>query len=144
MIRHAELGDKERAIILLRESHEAAGYTFQFHAAYAEKLYNMHFTSTMACCLFLVPEGLGPQGILLAAVGDHPFGAGLYAQETVWYIRDEYRGRGGIKMIQYYEQWARTVGCKSISMAALASNDVSTLYERYGYKQAETHFIKAL
>ncbi|MCF1437152.1 GNAT family N-acetyltransferase, partial [Agrobacterium vitis] len=75
---------------------------------------------------------------------DHPFGAGLVAKETVWFIAPQARGRSGLIMLDAYEAWAKSIGCISIGMAALATNDVSSLYARRGYTPAETHFIKPI
>ena len=80
----------------------------------------------------------------MACAFEHPFGAGRIAKETVWYVAREARGRGAIKMLDAYEGWARSVGCVSVGMASLATNDVSSLYERRGYSAVETHFMKPL
>lgn len=80
----------------------------------------------------------------MAACFEHPFGAGRMAKESVWYICPAARGRGGIKMLDAYEAWAREQGCQSVGMASLATNDVSRIYERRGYAAVETHFLKPL
>lgn len=141
MIREASFGDRLATVGLLRDSHAAAGWTFPFVAARAEALFKHHVTSHDACCLVL---GEQPVGILMAATFDHPFGAGKVAKETVWFIAPEARGRGAIRMLDAYEAWARAQGCDLVGMASLASNDVSRLYERRGYRAVETHFLKTL
>ena len=78
----------------------------------------------------------------MAAAFEHPFGAGLWAKETVWYISERHRGRGALRMLDAYEMWATGKGCVAIGMASLASNDVSAIYARRGYAPAETHFLK--
>lgn len=143
MIRFATGADRWQVIRLLEQSHHAAGYRFPFEAARADKLFRLHLESDMACAIVLDGDGTA-QGVLLASAFDHPFGAGLWAKETVWYIAPDHRGRGGIRMLDAYEAWARGKGCSSISMAALATNDVSRIYERRGYAPAETHFVKPL
>jgi GNAT superfamily N-acetyltransferase len=140
-VRPATAKDRDRVVALLRESHEAAGFTFPFQAAYADQLFQQHMRSPMACVLV---TGARAQGVLMACAFDHPFGAGRIAKETVWFVSPEARGRGAIRMLDAYEAWARSVGCVSVGMAALASNDVSSLYERRGYSAVETHFMKSL
>lgn len=140
-VRFATADDRDRVVALLRESHEAAGFTFLFHAAYADQLFQQHLASTMACVLV---AGKPAQGVLMAAAYEHPFGAGRIAKETVWYVTTTARGRGAIKMLDAYEAWARSVGCVSVGMASLITNDVSSLYERRGYSAVETHFMKPL
>jgi len=134
-VRFAAAEDRDRVVALLRESHEAAGFTFPFRAAYADQL------SDKACVLV---AGAPAQGVLMACAFEHPFGAGRIAKETVWYVTPSARGRGAIKMLDAYEAWARSAGCVSAGMASLVTNDVSSLYERRGYDAVETHFMKPL
>jgi GNAT superfamily N-acetyltransferase len=140
-IRHAAPEDRDRVVALLRESHTAARFTFPFQAAYADRLFQQHMASPMACVLV---AGDVPQGVLMAVAYEHPFGAGPIAKETVWFVTPEARGRGAIKMLDAYEAWAKSLGCLSVGMASLATNDVSKLYERRGYAAVETHFLKPL
>ncbi|WP_421367035.1 GNAT family N-acetyltransferase [Agrobacterium tumefaciens] len=140
-VRPATAKDRDRVVALLRESHEAAGFTFPFQAAYADQLFQQHMASQKACVLV---AGNPAQGVLMAVAFEHPFGAGRIAKETVWFVSPKARGRGAIRMLDAYEAWARSVGCVSAGMASLASNDVSSLYERRGYSAVETHFMKSL
>ena len=142
-VRLAAAADRLRVVALLRNSHQAAGFTFPFHAAYAVSLFLGHSGRDNACCIVLEQDGCA-QGVLMAQSFQHPFGAGLWAKETVWWIEPDYRGRSGLRMLAAYEDWARGIGCVSIGMASLESNDVSGLYRRCGYAPAETHFIKTL
>ncbi|MDR7032928.1 GNAT family N-acetyltransferase [Mesorhizobium sp. BE184] len=141
IIRNADDRDRFKVVALLRESHAAAGFTFPFQAAVAERLFKQHLGDANACCLVL---GDLPSGLLMARTFDHPFGAGRWAKETVWYVAPGSRGRGTLAMLDAYETWAREQGCVTIGMASLATNDVSRIYERRGYAAAETHFVKAL
>lgn len=143
MVRFATSDDKLPCIRLLRDSHEAAGFVFKFQAAYASALFDGHMSHEHACVLILEHEGQ-VQGLLFASWFEHPFGAGRYAKETVWYVAPVARGRGAIKMLDAYEAWAREQSCTAIGMASLATNDVSRLYERRGYAPVETHFVKSL
>lgn len=140
-VRFADQSDRDRVIALLRESHAAAGFTFPFQAAYAEKLFNQHICSDKACVLV---AGKPAQAVLMAVVFEHPFGAGRIAKETVWFVTPQARGRGAVAMLDAYEAWARSIGCVSAGMASLITNDVSKLYERRGYSAVETHFMKPL
>lgn len=141
MIRPAVRSDRERCTLLLKQSHEAAGFLWLFRGAHAHSLFLHHLESPDACCIVLDVGGIA-QGILMASAFDHPFGAGRWAKETVWYVAEAHRGRGAVRMLDAYEAWAKEQGCVAIGMASLASNDVSPLYERRGYAPAETHFLK--
>jgi len=141
IIRHASAEDRFAVVALLRDSHAAAGFTFPFQADRAEALFKHHVASDQTCCLVL---GSPAKGVLMAAAFDHPFGAGLVAKETLFFIAPEARGRGALRMLDAYEAWAKAQGCDLVGMASLATNDVSRLYERRGYRAVETHFLKTL
>ena len=138
-VRRADEADRLRVIALLRDSHASAGFSFPFSAPHADALFRAH----MERGLILVC-GRPAQGLLMAATFDHPFGAGKWAKETVWYVAPEARGRSALRMLDAYEAWARGQGCVTVGMASLATNDVSRIYERRGYAPAETHFLKSL
>ncbi|WOC15432.1 GNAT family N-acetyltransferase [Pseudochrobactrum sp. MP213Fo] len=143
MIRFGVATDKMACIHLLRESHEAAGFGFAFKAAYAAALFDHHISTPQACMLVFEHNG-EPQGLLMATCFEHPFGAGRYAKETVWYIAACARGRAALQMLDAYEAWALEQNCTAIGMASLISNDVAKLYERRGYAPIETHYLKSL
>lgn len=137
--RRAVEADRLAVVRLLKEAHAAAGFTFPFSAPHADLLFRQH----MASGLVLV-TGQPAAGVLMARTFQHPFGAGLWAKETVWFISPAARGRSALQMLDAYETWAREQGCVTIGMASLVTNDVSRIYERRGYAPAETHFLKAL
>lgn len=139
VVRRATDEDRLRAVRLLGESHKAAGFSFRFDPARAELLFKRHLVGGLVLVL-----GRPAVGLLMASAAEHPFGAGLVAKETVWFIRPEARGRSATKMLDAYEAWAREQGCVAVGMASLASNDVSRLYERRGFVATETHFLKTL
>lgn len=141
MIRQAIVDDKLACIHLLRQSHQAAGFTFPFQAAYAAQLFDQHMASHQACVIVHEQDGR-VVGLLMAVWFEHPFGAGRYAKETVWFIAPQARGRAAIKMLSAYEAWAKEQNCTAIGMASLETNDVSKLYLRRGYQPVETHFLK--
>ena len=140
-VRQASRLDRDRVISILRESHAERGYTFPFKPDFADRLFQQHLASPMACVLLL---GQPATGILMAVAMEHPFGMGRISSESLWYILPEARGRGGIRMLDAYEAWARSLGCVAAGLASLTSNDVSRLYERRGYSAVETHFMKPL
>lgn len=143
MIRQSEYADKARVIELLRESHEAAGFPFAFCDESAAALFEYHHKLTNAV-IFVHEIAAVPVGILMAVIAPHPFGAGLWARETVWFVSAEARGRGALRMLDAYEHWAKANSCSAVSMATLATNDVSPIYLKRGYGAAETHFVKYL
>lgn len=140
-VRFADQSDRDRVIALLRESHAERGYKYPFQAAYAEKLFQQHLAHSSACVLLL---GKPAEGVLMAVAIEHPFGMGRVSSESLWYVSQSSRGRGGFKMLDAYEEWARGQRCKFAGIVSLKDNDVSKLYERRGYSAVETHFMKPL
>lgn len=142
-IRYATREDVDRCVELMRESHESAQFDFSFVDNYARALFFRHISNSDAACILLELRGV-VQGILMVTYGEHIFGAGRIARETLWYISKAGRGGNAFKMLKEYEKWASLHKCVKVSMASLVTNDVSKLYERLDYKPAEVHFIKAI
>lgn len=153
MIRPGHRGDTARAIELLRDSHDAAGFaqpgagfSVPFLAHYAERLFVRHLDmmGLNSCCLVHDVDGVA-QGLLLAMAYEHPFGPVWISAETVWWIDPAHRGRAAIAMLDAYEAWAASKGCKFAGMAGMGDDPlVANLYLRRGYAVAEKHFLKAL
>lgn len=138
-VRRADPADRVAVIRLLKESHAAAGFRFTFSAPHADALFRQHIERGL-----LLVCGRPAKGVLMARTFEHPFGAGKWAKESVWYVTPDARGRSAIQMLDAYEAWAREQGCSTIGMASLESNDVSRLYARRGYVPVETHFLKTI
>jgi len=154
MIRQGKRSDVARAVELLRDSHQAAGFAagagagfrVPFVPEYAERVFARHhdMMHMNACCLVLDVDGTA-QGLLLAMAYEHPFGPVWMAAETVWWIDPANRGRAAIAMLDAYEAWAASKGCSFAGMAGMGEDPaVAKLYLRRGYTAAETHFLKAL
>lgn len=141
--RHAINTDAGAVVDLLRQSHAAARWSFPFDPARAHALFTSHIQTNRACALVLEVDGQ-VSGLLMASLFEHPFGAGVCATETVWFIKESARGKYGLTMLDAYEAWAKQSGCASVCMASLAINDVSSIYTRRGYEPVETHFMKEL
>lgn len=152
-VRKSVIFDRSRSIELLRASHEAAefdrldgstGFSFPFVQVYAARLFDLHLNHPAAfSCVYDV--GGVAQGILMATGSEHPFGPVRLAKETVWWIDPAHRGRSAIKMLDAYEAWASEQGCQFTGMAGMGNDPiVAKLYERRGYRRAETHFLKRL
>lgn len=153
IVRHGEDRDTVRAVTLLRDSREAAGFddprgqtgfSFPFVPSYAARLFQFHLNHLDACALVLDVEGRA-EGLLLAVASEHPFGPVKLARETVWWIDPAHRGKGAIKMLDAYEAWAAARECTFAGMAGMGKDpEVAKLYRRRDFGVAETHFLKAL
>jgi len=66
------------------------------------------------------------------------------AFEMFWWVDEEYRGRLGLRLLNAFEKRVRELGCSYLMMMTLSKNDVSALYERLGFQQYETGYVKRL
>lgn len=86
-----------------------------------------------------------PVGMLLAVSTELLFSSDRMSTEIAWWVDPEYRGKDSIQLLDAYEYWARVKkNCKIIQMVCLEGFDLSKLYERRGYKRAETMYMKEL
>ncbi|MET4199058.1 GNAT family N-acetyltransferase [Bradyrhizobium sp. LA6.12] len=152
MIRSGMASDRGRAVELLRHSHAAAGFdgtgesgfAVPFEAPYATRLFEIHLGAMNGCCFVLDVDGEA-QGILLALAYEHQFGPVWISRESAWWIEPAHRGRSAVAMLDAYEAWSREKRCRFVGMAGMGADpDVAKLYERRGYRRAETHFLKAV
>lgn len=154
IIRKGGIKDRSAAVRLLRASSEGAGFNhaegptgfhFPFKDAYAERLFDAHRMSPDGCALLLEVEGEAG-GILIARAAEHHFGPVRLAQETAWWIDPKHRNfRAASRMLDAYEDWAFTQQkCQFVGMGAMGHDPiVAKLYERRGYRLAETFYLKA-
>lgn len=152
MIRRGRLSDAPRAVELLRDSRTGAGFhkpdgvsgfVFPFDPEYAERMFLRYLAGDRLLCLVLDVDGVA-QGLLLAHAYEHEFGPVWIAQERVWWIDPAHRGIAAIKMLDAYDDWWRSEGCSFGGMGGMGEDPaVRKLYERHGYRVAETHFLKA-
>lgn len=69
-------------------------------------------------------------------------------EEKIWFIKPEFRGNGAaIKLLKALEVTAKTIGADIIIMAHMTNimpDKVKKIYNSFGYKQAESHYIKVI
>lgn len=142
MIRHATLQDRFAVLRMQREFVDSLGL-LPFDAPYAERMTKEYILSPDRLCLVHVPKET-PQGFLMAHCAPHPFWPVMVAQELAWWVTPAYRGRGALKLLDAYEQWAKEKGCALVGMAHLGDERLTHLYERRGYQKIETSFLTRL
>lgn len=84
-------------------------------------------------------------GMLAACVIPFAFGTAPTAMEVVWWVEPEYRKQNiGQQLIEAYETWAKSKGCKLITMACYADTNLGPFYEKCGYSLYELGYLKCL
>lgn len=87
----------------------------------------------------------GQEGMLAACVTPFLLGPTLTAVELAWWVEPEYRKQNvGLNLVKAYEEWALAKGCKIISMACYANNNLGPFYEKCGYGLNELGYVKCL
>lgn len=152
MIRFALPKDRDDVVALMPAANLSAGFgpdglvTLEPTQDQMVKLFDLHRTVDDACLIVYAPEK--PEGFLMAALFAHPFDPRMkIAKDTAWYVAEGTRGRLSIvyRMLDAYEDWARSRGCGYVGMAGMgAAPRVGKIYERRGYVAAETHYLKKL
>lgn len=141
--------DEGAVLRLCRLFYEDSPFSPKF--AYSEEkvrdlLYqSLSLTPSPILFLLLVDDSI-PVGLLVGYATKTPFSDDLVASELAWYIDPKHRGsRKAIELVYAYEEWARRIGCKHISMSLLTSStDTSKLYDRLGYTKTEISYMKEL
>ncbi len=144
MIRNAVASDKAAVLRMARSFHSAAELPFAFSAATTSMLFDACLQDEDRLCLIYERDGAAV-GMLAAYAACHMLAPVKIANEIVWWVEPQHRGRSAVAMLQAYERWARQRGCALIHMVGLGADPVTAkLYERQGYLAAERHFMKPL
>ena len=87
-------------------------------------------------------------GMLIAFVAPCCFSDVVQASEITWYVDPEHRGsRMAIKMLDYFEEWAKDQGavCANLGNLDVLNGDrVARLYNSIGYRLITNTFVKEL
>ncbi|MFK4507213.1 hypothetical protein [Bradyrhizobium daqingense] len=135
MIRPAELEDVPRLIALFKEHHASMGCSWTVDVAQLTRTLTHAVSSPEWLCL------TGHGCLFLAVSFESPLGAGRLAQELCFCAPP----RRMAELIDRYEQWARSKGCRAASLACEQRfATFERLYRRYGYRSAELTTQKEL
>lgn len=97
--------------------------------------------------ILVVLQDEAPIGFLAGMVSQPLFSSQRIAMELAWWVEPDQRGtRASLLVYRAYEDWARRVGCVAIQGAYLPgfSPGLDKFYERRGYRQVETSYMKEL
>lgn len=91
-----------------------------------------------------------PVGYFIGNISDYYFSSQLSANQTLWYVKKEYRKtRAPIMLFNTFEEWAVDNKCVEIYAGAWApdteiATQVNKIYPRMGYKLSGAFFIKQI
>ena len=148
-IRKAEWRDLLGIATLVRMHYYSTGFPadVEYNEERVHNSLTMYLMASDECQMFVASESNQVVGVLAMQRCDTFFSLDLAARELFLYIKPEFRGQhAGVAMIQMAEDWARSKGMQSIIIGnhPLSPPHVGETYERHGYREAQTDFIKRL
>ncbi len=67
----------------------------------------------------------------------------MSATEVAWFVDKKYRGRGALKLLRAFEDWAESKEADYITVADIEGiANLEPLYKRKGYSKVETSYSK--
>lgn len=137
----AEESDIDTIVSMCLKFAEATGYKDMVDEDTIKALAEYYVTGDHTQRIVIMDDN----GFIAGQATPFPFGDGLIASETAWWIDPEARGENkGGKLVQAFEYWAKNIAqCKFISMTSLDST-VEKLYKKNGYKLYERAYMKVL
>lgn len=114
------------------------GYTFDYQKA----LYDFDAYVNNPCIAGLVIDNNSRiDGFIGGFINEKLWLSGKTLSELMWYVRPEKR-REGLKLLQSFEELAKSCGCDDIMMIGLEGTPVGGIYERLGYTKQESMYYK--
>ncbi len=137
--------------IALQWKAECNGETMGIHLepdVYFSKLAEL-ITRDDADLLLLLTNAGKVVGYMGVEIFFSPLGNQKIANEHNWYILEDHRGSGAMRMVRAIKEWAKEQGCSHLIMTAstLASDlhdKVCGFYESIGMKKFETSYIQEI
>lgn len=143
IVRPARADERFAVLGLCARFHAASGIPFAFNPAHASRSAQAFIEGIDRLCLVLEVGG-ALRGVLAASTSISPLAPVRIAQEVVFWVDPDHRGRSPLRMIAAYEDWARAQGCVAVGLACLDDLRVSRLFEISGFARAENSFLKML
>lgn len=140
----AARGDERFAVLALcRAFHAASGIPFAFDAAHASRSVQDYIEDPRKLCLVREVDG-ALRGVLAAATSISPLAPVRIAQELVFWVDPQHRGRGSRDLLTAYEAWARAEGCAAAGLSNLNDPRVARFFAGAGFALCEQKSLKIL
>lgn len=99
--------------------------------------------ATKDAVVLVIDRGGELVGFLALVAHDHIISGVRCVAELAWWVEPDARGRAGLELLKWGEQWARCQGAKVMQMVA-PNEEVERLYLRMGYQPVERQFQREL
>lgn len=144
-IRKATIKDFAAVERMLHSFHEARQIEVPadlYDSAHFRQTYRALIGSPDAVCAVLELDG-EVKGCLLAGVTTSPFAPVKVAEEVVWWVDEDARGKHGVKLLDLYERWATDAGARVIGLYSF-EEEAPALYAKRDYRPVERKFAKVV
>ena len=146
--RLAMWGDLPDIAELVRMHYDSTGFVADVEYDEATVQFSLNAMAVNPdCILFVAVHEERCIGVLALQIATTFFSKDRAARELFLYIRPEFRGQhAGVTMIQMGESWAKAKGAVSMIIGdhPLSPAHVAETYIRYGYRKAQSDFIRKL
>lgn len=143
VVRPARPDERFAVLALARRFHAASGLPFPFDAAHASRAAQAHIEAPDKLCIVLEAQG-ALRGVLAASWAISPLAPVRIADEVIFWVDPDHRGRAPRRLIAAYEAWARAQGCAAAGLACLDDPRVARFYGAAGFAPVESKFLKIL
>lgn len=140
-IREAQVEDVVRIIELGREFLLKGPYKDQIrdNPDQVVKLIKYLFENQQAARILIGEEEAKIQGVFCFVIYPHYFSGELCANELIWYVDPEHRGRLSMELLWAAEKMAHELGAIRMQLTA-PTPKVGEIYERCKYKMVEVGY----
>jgi hypothetical protein len=144
LIRRARYAEYDRILHLGSLFHAGAKHSHGYNKDHAaEMLDSCVWSDDRVALVYTVRDEI--VGFLLGSLSITWQGGEVVASELAWFVEQEHRGFGAIKLVHAFENWATERGATAIAMADIEGlTDLQSTYERLGYRKVETTYVKRI
>lgn len=143
MIRPATSADIPAMVRMGGDFIAASGTGLPFDPDYVASSLRIHLGTGGRFAVVLDVDGEA-RGMLCAMAHRSPLAPVAVAQELIFWIDPEHRGRHALRMIEAYVEWAKAQGCERVTLMSLASKPMGRLYALEGFIPAENVYSRSL
>ena len=144
-IRAATPDDVFDILILAKEFSKEAPRSHKWNKEKTEQFILSSLQNTNMT-IFVIDVGGEIEGALVGLLSELYMSHTVQATELAWFVTKEYRGKpASIRLMKTFEKWAKENGASQVGMGDIEGiSSLEKLYNRLGYKKAETVYLKEL
>lgn len=143
-IRQATIEDLEDLVDISVKFYQFSEYSFKLDREVVRSTVSKYLEKdNLDAIVFVLTFKDKIVGVISGMAVDSILSKDRMAVEQTWWVDEEHRGKYSLYLLDLLEQWAKAVGCKSLSMTSLEKNSaVSKIYEKKNYKLTELTYFK--